>query len=93
MPIVQSSASSNLEKILELLKTSDLSLEDSEDFSHALRFADEAHLERMFQLFSEDGSSIERVYKNYQPKRSLLESGDSAQLEALLQEENSLLEE
>lgn len=83
----------NFQKIEKLILQSNLSLADQTELIEAFSRADDAELEAVLKLFTEDSSWIGRISENYNAKRSAFAAGDSAIWQCILQEEENQLKE
>ncbi len=81
----------NLEKIAALLQQSALAPEDRDILLQVCREVDDTELEGMLELFLENNSWISIISDNFKAKRAAFESGDFAEMEEVLKQEEDLL--
>lgn len=93
MPLSKSYISTNRQKISALVHQSHLSLADQTKLIEAFSRANDADLEGVLKLFSEDSSWIERMSENYKAKHAAFVAGNSAAWQDILREEEAQLKE
>lgn len=83
----------NFQQIQEKILQSDISLPDQLRLIQAFFHVDDAHLEGVIKLFSEDSSWIGRISENYKAKRTAFAIKDSALWQNILEKEAAQLKE
>lgn len=70
-----------------LIDQSSLSEEEKQDFYSKLEHLDDFASKMLIELFEEDISWVEKLYKNYQEKKALFESQGKEAVEEMLDQE------
>lgn len=81
----------NIEKIKELLVDSSLTEEEQKDFGALLSQSNDADLEPLVELFSDDPTWMRRLYDNYLSKKQAFALQDKELWEKILQDEEYIL--
>ena len=78
-------------KLNTLILSSQLSSEESSEFISILSSIDDIDTTQLLELFQEDPSMVETIYKNYKEKSEAFSYGDSTKLNTILEEEKKFL--